>query len=154
MRTLFLVVPLVLATSVGLACDSDPFRPGAARRFQLVTVDGQVLPAVVFQSDGVSDITEWVVDGALTLGPGTAARLVVDDSTDSPLEPQPSPPDSLAGTFEVGGSRILVHYAASRRNAAYTDTGTVAGDSLRIETHYPIGMSGTISTKQFIYVLR
>lgn len=149
-----MVAALALASSVNLACDGDPVRPGAVSAFELVTVDEQTLPAVVFQSDGVSQITEWVVKGELTLGPGDAASLVVDDSTDSPLEPQPSPPDSLVGSFEVDGSRILVHYDAGRRNAAYTDTGTVAGDSLHIDTHYPIGMSGTISTKQFVYVLK
>lgn len=72
--------------------------PEASAHYTLRSVDGQSLPAVVFQGSGS---TLWVTRGEATLGPGDSFLLVVRDSSDSPLLPEPAETDSLAGRYRV-----------------------------------------------------
>lgn len=133
---------------LSLAGCRDPVRPARlAGDYSLRSVDG-ALPARVFEGNGV---TEWVLAGALVLGPGDRAVFLVRDSTDSPLDPEPVSTDSIGGRYRVSGSRIFLDLAIPEKQVAYTDSGAVSGDTLRIETHYPVGRSGTISTRLFLY---
>ena len=145
-------VALGAVTVVGSACrEATP--PDTAARYRLRSVDGTALPAVVFQGNGV---TGWVTAGEATLGPGGAFLLVVRDSSDSPVLPEPAETDSLAGRYRLGGARLVVDFAPPESGAAYADTGEVsaAADTLRIRTHYPVGVSGGLPTRLFLYTRR
>lgn len=124
--------------------------PEVTARYVLRSVDGQPLPAVVFQGNGV---TEWITAGEVALGPSDGFIIVVRDSSDSPLLPEPADTDSLAGRHRLVGARLVMEFAPPESGAAYADTGEVSAgrDTLRVRTHYPVGVSGGLSTRLFLY---
>jgi hypothetical protein len=116
-------------------------------------VDGQPVPAIIFQG---SSSTLWVTRGEVTLGPGDRFLLVISDSSDSPLLPEPAETDSLTGRFQSTDAGYVLSFAPPESGAAYADTGTISDneDTLRIRTRFPIGVSGGLPTRLFLYVRR
>lgn len=140
--------------ALGLAgCSDGPHGPVSVEGlYRLNTVDGAELPAIVFRGN----FTKWVTNAELRLGAADSAFLVVDDTTNSPLEPQPSPPDSLSGRYRVVGNEIFIDFAPPEAGTAYTDSGSIANGSISIEidTHYPIGFGSGVPSHRFNYFRR
>lgn len=137
-----------LALLAGVACrEATPPQP---KRYILRTVDGQGLPAVVFQDNGV---TKYITAGEAVLGAGDRFLLVVRDSSDSSILPEAAKTDSVRGSHRTSGSHLLVDFAPPESFDAYSDTGTVTarGDTLRVRTHFPIGRDYGVAVRQFLY---
>lgn len=128
----------------------EPTPPETVTRYALRSVDGQSLPAVVGQG---GSFTVWVVRGEATIGPANDFTFAISDSSDSPLMPVPTETDSLAGRYSLSGDQLVISFAPPESGATYADTGALSAgrDTLRIRTHYPVGMSGGPSTRLLLY---
>jgi hypothetical protein len=153
-RQLWPGLVLLTAAAVALACGGDGTGPsnGLSGRYDLVSVDGQVLPlgttgafgTVVYLRRGV---IEFHSRGRLVdIHDMQTINLITGDT-------QPVISDTAAYAYRKSGSTLLVIHPAFDLAAGYTDTAAMADDSaLVLKRRVVLPMTGGVVWQELLYV--
>ena len=131
---------LIAMMSAGIAgtltacSDSTPPVPSPfAGRYDLVAIDGQELPILVFA--GIDGSTRSIVAGAIEFRSRGRLMDVRVFQTRSPTTGVgPLQTDSVAFAYEIAGDKLLIRHPMPFEPDSYVDTGTVAGAVLTIDS--------------------
>lgn len=142
-KSLATLLAATAATLALAAChDSSTGPKGPLGAYGLVSVNGQPLPARV-PTGGRSQFYE-LAGGSVQLGTNGGAVIGVT-ARDTTLASGFYKTVSALGSYALASDTLVLHYQSWVTLAAYADTGTLRGDTIRIRLHLAASDSSVVT---------